>query len=152
MVTIRPTLLGAAMKQYAASTSINAPVERIWAILTDGSTWTDWNPTVVKFEGAIAEGETVKVYPAINPKRAFPVKVRHMHAPRVMVWEGGMPLGLFRGTRTFELNGSDSGGVEFAMREVYSGPLSPLIGRSIPNLQPEFEKFAAALKARAEAG
>jgi citrate synthase len=29
--------------------------------------------------------------------------------------------------------------------------LAPLIGRSIPDLQPEFEKFAADLKAAAEA-
>jgi hypothetical protein len=140
------------MKEFATSIGINAPVDRIWAILTDGSAWTDWNPTVVKFEGTIAEGETVKVYPAINPKRAFPVKVTAMHAPRVMVWSGGMPLGLFKGVRTFELNGSQSGAVEFSMREVYMGLLKPLIGRSIPDMQPEFEKFAVALKARAEAG
>ncbi len=85
------------MKQFAASTTIDAPADRIWTILTDGAHWTDWNPTVVRFEGTIAEGETVKVYPAINPKRAFPVKVTAMHAPRVMVWQGGMPLGLFSG-------------------------------------------------------
>ncbi len=94
----------------------------------------------------------MKVYPAINPKRAFPVKVTAMHAPRVMVWQGGMPLGLFRGVRTYEINGTPSGATEFSMRERFSGPLSPLIGRSIPDMQPEFEKFAAALKAKAEGG
>ncbi len=94
----------------------------------------------------------MKVYPAINPKRAFPVKVTAMHAPRVMVWQGGMPLGLFSGVRTYEINGTPSGATEFAMSERFSGPLSPLIGRSIPDMQPEFEKFAAALKAKAEAG
>jgi hypothetical protein len=140
------------MNRFAASTTIDAPADRIWAILTDGSKWTDWNPTVVKFEGSIGQGQTLKVYPAINPKRAFPVKVSHFQAPRVMVWTGGMPLGLFKGVRTFELNGTPSGAVEFSMREVYSGPLAPLIGRSIPDLQPEFEKFVQALKARAEAG
>ena len=140
------------MKEFKASIAIDASAQRIWDILVDGAKWTDWNPTVVKFEGAILEGRTVKVYPAINPKRAFPVKVAAMHEPRVMVWRGGMPLGLFTGTRTYELNGTGSGATEFTMHEKFSGPLSPLIGRSIPDMQPEFEKFAAALKEKAEAG
>jgi len=38
------------------------------------------------------------------------------------------------------------------MIEVYGGLLAPLIERSIPNLQPAFDEFAAALKTRAEAG
>ena len=37
------------------------------------------------------------------------------------------------------------------MREEYSGPLLPLIWRSMPDLQPSFDQFAAGLKARAEA-
>jgi hypothetical protein len=37
------------------------------------------------------------------------------------------------------------------MREEYSGPMLPLIWRSMPDLQPSFDKFAAGLKARAEA-
>jgi hypothetical protein len=36
------------------------------------------------------------------------------------------------------------------MREVYSGLFAPLIGRSIPDLQPAFDEFAAALKKQAE--
>jgi hypothetical protein len=38
------------------------------------------------------------------------------------------------------------------MREEYSGPLLPLIGRSIPDLGPSFEQFATGLKRRAESG
>ena len=43
------------------------------------------------------------------------------------------------------------GTVEFAMKEQFSGLLSPLIERFIPDLQPAFEGFAAGLKKRAEA-
>jgi hypothetical protein len=66
-----------------------------------------------------------------------------------MVWTGGMPLGLFRGVRTYTLTPKD-GGVEFSMTEVFSGLMSPLIAGSIPDLQPSFDEFAAALKRRAE--
>jgi hypothetical protein len=67
-----------------------------------------------------------------------------------MVWTGGMPLGLFKGERTFTLTPRDDGAVEFAMREVFSGLFSPMIERSIPDLQPAFDEFAAALKKKAE--
>ena len=61
-----------------------------------------------------------------------------------------MLLGPFKGERNFELQPLDSGGVEFAMREDYSGLLAPLISKSIPDLQPAFDEFAVCLKARAE--
>lgn len=66
-----------------------------------------------------------------------------------MVWEGGMPLGLFRGVRRFTLTPSGRG-TDFHMSEEFSGLLAPLITRSIPDLTPSFEKFANGLKALAE--
>jgi hypothetical protein len=60
-----------------------------------------------------------------------------------------MPFGLFKGVRTFLLVPKD-GAVEFRMQEVYSGPLASLIEDSLPDMQPAFDEFAAALKARAE--
>jgi hypothetical protein len=70
--------------------------------------------------------------------------------PRRLVWSGGMPLGLFVGERTFEILPADSRGVQFSMSEEYTGLLAPLIAKSIPDLQPAFDEFAACLKAYAE--
>src|SRR5258708_3688434 len=49
-----------------------------------------------------------------------------------------------------KLTPAPAGEVAFAMREEFSGLLAPLITRSIPDLQPMFETFAADLKRRAE--
>ena len=38
------------------------------------------------------------------------------------------------------------------MREESRGPLLPLIWRSMPDLGPSFEQFAAGLKSQAESG
>ena len=38
-----------------------------------------------------------------------------------MVWSGGMPLGLFTGTRTFTLTAKGDGTTDFHMQEVYAG-------------------------------
>jgi uncharacterized protein YndB with AHSA1/START domain len=139
------------MKAFAVKTSIRATPERIWSLLTDAAGYTRWNHTVEKVEGKIALGERVTVRPKINPGRAFPVKVTEFETPRRMVWTGGMPLGLFKGERTFTLT-PGSKGVEFSMREEYTGLMAPLIGRSIPDLQPAFDEFASDLRRAAEGG
>jgi hypothetical protein len=139
------------MKFFAVRTSIRATPERIWALLTNASGYTSWNNTVEKVDGKIGPGERVTVHPKINPGRAFPVKVAEFEPSRRMVWTGGMPIGLFKGERTFTLQPGSNGEVEFSMREEYTGWMAPLIGRSIPDLQPAFDEFAADLKRAAEA-
>jgi hypothetical protein len=140
------------MKTFQVATSIRATANTLWQILTDAPKYPLWNQTVDKVEGRIAAGEKVTVHAKINPGRSFPVKVTEFVPGKKMVWSGGMPLGLFKGERTFTLTERGDGQVEFRMREVFSGPLSPLIERSIPDLQPAFDEFAASLKRRAEAG
>lgn len=139
------------MKSFATSTVIQATPQAVWSVLTDAAQWTKWNTTVDKVEGKIAAGEKIKVYAKLSPGRAFPVKVSTFDAPNRMVWTGGMPLGLFKGERTYTLT-PKAGGVEFFMREAFTGPMAPLITKSIPDMQPAFEEFAAALKRRCEQG
>jgi hypothetical protein len=136
------------MKSFAASIAIHARPETVWALLTDGAGYPQWNSTVEKIDGRIAAGEKVSVYAKATPGRAFPLRVTEFVPPRRMTWTGGMPLGLFTGTRNYTL--TSKGEVEFAMREEFSGLLAPLIARSIPDLQPAFDTFAADLKRRAE--
>jgi hypothetical protein len=139
------------MKAFETEIDIDAAPTIIWGLLTDAPGYTSWNTTVERVEGRIEPGETIKVYVKINPGKAFPVEVTEFVAPERMVWSGGMPLGLFTGQRTYSLTPAD-GSTHFAMREIYSGLLAPLITRSIPDLQPAFDEFAASLKQRAESG
>lgn len=138
------------MGPFATQILIQASSEVIWRILTDAASYPSWNSTVTRVEGRIAPGERVTVHARLSPGRTFPVTVATFDAPRRMVWRGGMPLGLFRGERTFDLAPAGQGLVEFSMREAFTGWLAPLITRSIPDLQPAFDQFAACLKARAE--
>jgi len=65
---------------------------------------------------------------------------------------GGMPLGLFKGKRMFTLSPQGNGTTKFNMREEYTGPLLPMLWRSIPDLGPSFNQFANGLKQRVESG
>jgi hypothetical protein len=137
---------------YRVTKTINAAPTTVWALLGNGSTWTEWNPTIISFDGTIALGKKVKLVTTVNPKRAFSLKVDELDAPRRMVWSDGMPLGLFTGARTYTLAPLDGDRTEFTMEEVYTGLLAPLITRSIPDLTHSFEEFAAGLKTAAEGG
>lgn len=136
--------------QFSASTTIAATPETIWAILTDASRYPEWDPTVDRIEGRIAPGEKITAYTKLSPGRAFPVKVAEFVPGQRMTWASGMPFGLFKGARTFTLTPRGDGSTAFDLREVFSGPLLGLIGRSIPNMNGAFEQFAAGLKRRAE--
>ena len=137
------------MKSFESAVDIDAPAAAVWAVLVDVARWPHWDSGVLDVTGTVAPGAKVAVRVAANPGRAFPVRVVRLDAPTAMTWRGGMPLGLFTGTRTYRLTPTD-GGTRFVMREEYTGPMAGLVTRSIPDLQPSFEQFAAGLKARVE--
>ncbi len=139
------------MKEFATTITIRATAGSIWNILIDAPRWAEWNTTVDRVDGTIAAGEKITVHARISPGRAFPVTVSEFVPNQKMVWSSAMPLGLFKGARTYTLTPLPDGeSVEYSMREVFSGPLAPMITKSIPDLQPAFEEFAQALKAHAE--
>jgi len=137
------------MRHYESAAVIDARPEAIWALLTDAPGYASWDSGVVRVEGRIAPQEKIKVVSEANPKRAFGVKVTEFAPGERMTWSGGMPLGLFKGVRTFTLS-PEGPSTRFTMREEYSGPMLPLIWRSMPDLGRSFEQFASGLKARAE--
>jgi uncharacterized protein YndB with AHSA1/START domain len=136
-------------RAYSTTSDIAAAPEAVWAVLTDGAAWPTWGSGVEGVDGTIGPGETVTIRSKVAPGRAFPVKVTTFDAPRTMVFTGGLPLGLFRGVRTYRLTPSGAG-TRFEMREEYSGPLAAMMFRSIPDLGPSFDQFANGLKARVE--
>lgn len=137
------------MLSYSASTTINAPPETVWKVLTDSSNYTQWDPGMIEIKGTIAPGEQLTIRAKISPDRAFTPKVTVFEPNRKMVWSSGMPLGLFKGARTFTLT-PKNGGTEFTLREEFTGLMLPLIGRYIPDMTQTFNEFAAGLKAYAE--
>lgn len=104
----------------------------------------------MRIEGTIADGQMITAYTKLNP-RALPVKVTNFNPSKGMQWMGGLPLGLFKGVRTFTLDPKKDGSVDFSIREEFSGPLLFVMGRTIPDMTKTFKDFVAGLKARAEA-
>ena len=134
---------------YAVRRQIAADPQVVWDLLTDASAYPSWNPAVVSLGGRVAEGERIDMVSVIAPTRTFRLQVTDVEPGRTMRWVGGLPLGLFRGVRTFTLTPRE-GGTDFAMEEVMSGPLSPLMTRVVPDMTDSFTQFGDGLRAAAE--
>ena len=137
------------MKTFQTSIKIAANREAVWRVLTQEMPQDPTPFGIEKLEGTLRAGAKLRLWSADDPKRAFTLKVTSFDPPTRMVWSVGMPFGLFTGTRVFKIEPEGSGSV-FEMREDFTGPMSGLISRSIPDLTPSFETFASALKERAE--
>lgn len=137
------------MKTYATQIEIAATPERVWQVLTQDMPRDPSIYGIIRLEGELRPNGKIKLWSEVAPNRAFGLTVQHMAAPSKMIWVGGMPLSLFTGTRTFEIE-ARSGVCIFSMREAFTGPLSGMITKSMPDLTPSFEKFAHTLKTKAE--
>ncbi|MEM9467587.1 MAG: SRPBCC domain-containing protein [Actinomycetota bacterium] len=137
-------------RRYAVERTIAAPSEIVWRLLTDAGSYLDWNDAVVSITGPIAEGRDIELVSIADPKRTFTLHVEEIIEPARMVWTDGMPLGLFRGTRTYEVS-ADGESTRFSMVEEFTGPLAGLITRMIPDLTESFALFADGLQSAAEA-
>lgn len=135
-------------QQVGVKIDIDAPAEKVWALLTDAAGYPAWNSTVVGIEGAIAEGERIALT-ATSSDRVFKLTVSDVQPNRGMTWSDGMAP-IFRGVRTFAIAPRE-GGVRFEMVEVFSGLMLPMIAGSLPDFVPIFEQYAADLKRAAEA-
>ncbi len=137
------------MKIYSTSIEISATAEQVWSAMTRGLQADPIPFGILKIEGTLSLNSRIKLWSEVDPGRAFVLCVKTFQAPRKMVWQGGLPLGFFKGTRTFTLSPIGDK-TTFDMEEVYGGVMSGLITRTIPDLNPSFEKFSKALKERAE--
>jgi hypothetical protein len=134
--------------QCGVAIRIQAPAGRVWALLTNAADFPRWSSTVTNIGGKIALGEKLAVTVPLAPGRTFKPKVTELEAEQRMVWSNGAAP-MFKGVRSYTLTPKD-GGVEFAMVEVFSGLMLPLIKKSLPDFAPAFEQYATDLKREAE--
>lgn len=132
----------------SVSIHIAAPPTVVWALLTNAAGFPGWNSTVTSITGEIAKGNKLAVRVPISD-RTFSPKVVAFEPCSRMVWSDGMAP-MFKGERTFEITPRADGTTDFAMVEVFSGIMLPMIKSTLPDFGPVFEQYARDLKAEAE--
>lgn len=128
--------------------NIQASAEIVWDLLTDAPGFPRWNSTVTGVEGAIRDGERLRLH-VPGTTRTFTPKVSSVVPARRMVWSDGFAP-IFKGARTFVLKPRDNGSIDFVMEERFSGVMFALTKAMLPDFRPIFEAYANDLKREAE--
>lgn len=136
-------------KEIITSITINAPVEKVWAVLTDFSRYPQWNPFVLSLTGAVKKGNKIKVK---LPGMKFSPTVKAFEANKELRWLGHLFLpGLFDGEHRFELIKKENGNTEFIHAERFTGILVPLFRKMLDgSTKAGFESMNKTLKEEVE--
>jgi hypothetical protein len=144
------------VRSISASTTIRAPIDRVWAILGDLSRYPEWSPFVTAAEGRAEVGEVVTLVVAMTPGRA-PLRQRETISRwdegREIRW--GMVMGhrlLLKAERYQRLTELSGAATRYETADVFEGLLLPVVFALYgARIQAGFDATAAALKERAEA-
>lgn len=133
---------------------IDAPAARVWSVLTDFSSYPQWNPFVRSVTGELRPGARLRIVlqPGGGKAMRFSPVVLAADPGRELRWLGRFLLpGLFDGEHTFIIEPLAENRVRFRHGERFSGIL---VGMSRASLDRDtrrgFEAMNSALKQRAE--
>lgn len=133
---------------------IHASAEKVWSILSDFSSYPQWNPFIRSASGVAEEGARLQI--AVQPNggkvmRFSPI-VLAAEAGRELRWRGRFVFpGIFDGEHRFVIEPLGEGKVRFEQSEQFSGLLVGLLRSSLErDTKRGFEDMNRALKARAE--
>jgi demethylmenaquinone methyltransferase / 2-methoxy-6-polyprenyl-1,4-benzoquinol methylase len=144
-----------AVRTIGAEIEVDAPPERVWEVLTDFSSYSEWNPFMFSVEGAASVGAHLRIAMQRRGGMVLRFRARVVVAdpPRELAWVGEGPRGhwpgLVRGERRVVIQPLPGERSRLLMRTTLSGGLSPLT-RWLERYREAFEEMELGLKARAE--
>ncbi len=140
-------------KRLSAHVDIQATPDRVWKVLTDLAAYPQWNPFIVRAEGAVSPGQqlTLTMQPAGGRAMTLRPRLVEVAINRTLRWRGklGIP-GLMDAEHTFLLQ-PQAGGTRLIQQETFRGLLVPFVSRSLDrSTMPAFVAMNEALKDRVE--
>lgn len=139
-----------------ASSEIDAPPERVWAILVDLARYGEWNPFTPRVDATLRIGDPVVLHVAMKPGQKLLVQreqcTANDAAARELGW--GMTMVapfLLKANRVQRLEPLPGGRTRYYTSDTFSGLLVPLVMALYgAHIQRGFDGVAQALKDRAE--
>ena len=132
---------------------IDAPVDEVWAVLTDLDAYADWNPFIVSAAGEIEVGARLtNTLKDDGSSTVFTPEVLVADEAKELRWIGRFWVpGIVDGEHYFELEAIDGGRTRLVQGETFTGVLVPFAGSAL-DVEDDFAAMNEALKARVEAG
>jgi hypothetical protein len=141
-------------REIRTTIDIDAPINIVWAVLTDFSQYSQWNPFIRSIHGPAKQGEQLEILiqPPGGTGMTFRPVILALRPEAELRWLGRLILpGIFDGEHQFQLEPIGAGQTRLIHREVFSGLLVPLLWRNLDTQTRQgFEAMNHALKQRVE--
>jgi hypothetical protein len=141
------------VRELRSEIEIDAPPERVWAVVTEFAAYPEWNPFIRRIDGELRVGARLEV--RIEPPGArattFKPTVRAVESDRELRWLGRLLVpGIFDGEHSLLIEPREGGRSRFVQSERFSGVLVGPFKGMLAKTEGGFEQMNAALKARVE--
>lgn len=130
---------------------IDAEPEAIWRVLTDFSSYDDWNPMLRNVQTDLQPGAQVRFEVLREGARPLKLKasITTIREPRGLAWRGGSAA-IICGEHYFRVEPLAGGRCRFHHGEHFTGVLLPLIKGTLKNAPELYRAMNEALKRRVE--
>lgn len=138
-------------REIRTQIEIDAPPSVVWDVLTDLSSYREWNPHVTEASGDLRENGAIeiRVQPSGGRSRTMTTTVAALDPQRRLTWVGTvLSSWLFEGRHSFELEPLADDRTRFVNRERLSGLLVPFVVADDARL--DYEAMNRAIAERSE--
>lgn len=111
-----------ARKSVRSEIVIDAPVEKVWAVIADTASYSEWNPTMQLQSGTVAEGNKVayQFTDANGAQSKITATVKEKMPNQVLYQSGGLPT-IITYDNYWRLEPMGDGKTKVSITENYSG-------------------------------
>lgn len=141
------------MKACHTKIVINAPIEKVWAILTDFDRYEEWNPLIGKIWGTIQENRIAFAH-IVPLKSVFPIRIKSFKSQQSIIWQGkAFSANLMMGEHYYKLKDLGNNQTALEHGETFTGWASQFIPPLVlSNIEDSYKYHNQKLKIIAEKG
>lgn len=108
---------------------IKAPAAVVWKLISDFSSYSSWNPLILRVKGDPTEGGKLDILIHLflqTDMKTTPTIVK-VEQEREIAWKGGLIIpGILEGQHVLQINEIEKNVVMLVQKEIWSGILSPV--------------------------
>jgi hypothetical protein len=140
------------MKEIKGSIDIDAPVSKVWEVLTDFKANQQWNPFITQMSGELMEGSTFDVTVKIPGRKDTKFKPRlvRMVKNKEMFFQGTIVKGLLSNEHLYTLESLGENKARLSQRIALKGLMSLFAGGMMRDSQKGLDMMNSAAKVRCE--
>ena len=139
------------MKEIRTEIEVGAPARKVWDILLDFQSYSDWNPFIFRVSGNSLVGNRIRIWLRTpgGKERIYDPTIIKIDAGKELRWRGKSFF--LDGEHVFVVDEIAPARTRFAQFEIFRGILSRFFGQSTENdISAGFELMNQAVKRRAE--